>query len=169
MKKILIFSVTGLLLFLAHILPAWSDQTIYLIRHAEKISDGSADPPLSTAGRQRAEWYARYFAGKELSAIYSTDLKRTRETAGPTARATGLEIKYYSPRNLPDFAREISSASGPVLVVGHSNTTPNLAGFLTNREIAELHDGQYDRIFVVSINKEGTARLHVDLSDPHTD
>ncbi|WP_321396020.1 phosphoglycerate mutase family protein [Emcibacter sp.] len=169
MKRFLRYGLSGFFLLIAMLEPVLAEQTIYLIRHAEKMTDGTADPALTEAGRQRAQWYAGYFADKKLTAVYSTDLKRTRETAAPTLHNTGLSLDFYDPHDLAGFADRTRDLPGNILVVGHSNTTPYLAGLLSGQELPELQDGQYDRIFVITKNEEGTIRLHLDHSDPHTD
>ena len=65
--------------------------TFLLVRHAEK--ETGDNPSLTTAGAARAEELARVAADLGIDAIYSTRYKRTRETAGPTAKATGIEVQ----------------------------------------------------------------------------
>ena len=162
-----LFSLLACLAFTLPFRPvAASEQTIYLVRHAEKISDGSNNPPLSPRGRQRAEWYAGYFADKNLSTLYSTDFRRTLETAGPVARVTGLKVRTYDPGDLAALARELRQLDGAILVVGHSNTTPLLAGLLSGQALPPLDEQHYDRIFIITIDNEGATRLHMDHSDP---
>ena len=57
--------------------------TIYLLRHAEKVQDGSRDPELTEIGRQRSAALADWFIDKDLEVIWSSDYKRTRDTAAP--------------------------------------------------------------------------------------
>jgi hypothetical protein len=42
------------------------------------------------------------------------------------------------------------------LVVGHSNTTPDLARLLCVCLIGDMDDSDYDQLFVISISAEGT-------------
>jgi probable phosphoglycerate mutase len=70
---------------------------LLLIRHAlpERVetNDGSpADPPLSALGRAQAERLARWVAAEKIGAIYTSPMRRARETAEPLARALGAEI-----------------------------------------------------------------------------
>ena len=70
---------------------------LLLIRHAlpERIEtkDGSpADPPLSALGRGQAERMARWLAAEKIGAVFSSPMRRARETADPLARATGARI-----------------------------------------------------------------------------
>ena len=136
--------------------------TIYLVRHAEKemTSDNPKDPPLTPCGEIRAKSLAIFFDSVELDVIYSTDYKRTKKTALPTAEKKRLEIKIYDPRELNDFAKLLINRKQDVLVVGHSNTTGVLAGLLIGEELGSFDEKIYNRIYqVVLYNKSG--RLHV--------
>jgi broad specificity phosphatase PhoE len=57
-------------------------RTLYLIRHArpavEGVLLGQSDPPLSDQGRRDAR---RAFSGLEVERVYSSPLRRARETA----------------------------------------------------------------------------------------
>jgi broad specificity phosphatase PhoE len=57
-------------------------RTLYLIRHAcpavEGVLLGQSDPPLSNQGREDAQGA---FSGLELERVYSSPLRRARETA----------------------------------------------------------------------------------------
>jgi alpha-ribazole phosphatase len=61
---------------------------IYLIRHTEPLREkgekvflGQSNPPLSTAGIRQAESLALALCGRELEAVYCSDLRRSRQTA----------------------------------------------------------------------------------------
>ncbi len=146
----------------------WADSKIYLVRHAEKVADGSRDPALTKEGQARANWLATYFKGKSLDTIFSTDYRRTRATAMPTADEHNLSLILYDPRTLEDFAETLKGRKGQTLIVGHSNTTPVLAGLLIGEEFEELDERVYDHIYVVSIADDGTASLSIEYSEPRT-
>ena len=69
--------------------------TYYLIRHAEKDRSDSANrnPDLNPEGKKRAEKWAEVLKDIELDAVYSTDYKRTIQTAMPVADSKELESK----------------------------------------------------------------------------
>jgi len=50
-------------------------RTIYLVRHADKVSEDT-DAPLSDAGRRRAECLASTLADSHIGKIYVSDLQR---------------------------------------------------------------------------------------------
>ena len=57
--------------------------TIIFTRHAEKQDDGTKDPDLTEKGLERASKIATLLEKVPVSAIYSTDFKRTRNTVKP--------------------------------------------------------------------------------------
>jgi probable phosphoglycerate mutase len=69
---------------------------VLLVRHGTTPTTGRVLPGrapglhLSDAGRREAEKVAERLAGLSLAAIYTSPLERARETAAPTAAATGL-------------------------------------------------------------------------------
>lgn len=123
--------------------------TLYLVRHAEKelSADDPKDPPLTECGEQRAESLAYFLASVDLDAVYSTDYLRTRSTAQPVARDKKLEIQIYDPKGMEDFAKVLIEQKQEALVVGHSNSTPNLAGLLLKQEVEPIDESIYDRIY----------------------
>jgi len=125
---------------------------LYVVRHAERADDGTPDPPLSGPGLQRASQLARMLADSDLTAVYSTDLKRTRQTAGPAAERFGLVVDTYDPRQLEHFAGELASNSGGrILVTGHSNTTPALVELLGGDPVSAIDEAEYDRLYIVVV------------------
>ena len=72
--------------------------TIYLIRHAQSVGNtygivsGHINIGLTRFGMNQADMIAKYFEGKKIDKIYSSDLNRTKNTIMPTAKMLGLEI-----------------------------------------------------------------------------
>lgn len=128
---------------------------IYLVRHAEKVDD-SRDPSLSKPGLERALLLAQMLRDADLTHLHSTDLERTRDTANPIALQTGLEVKIYDPQHLTEFAGLLRATPGRHLVVGHSNTTPQLVRLLGGKS-SEIADDEYDRLYVLTIKPKGGA------------
>ena len=125
---------------------------VFLVRHAEKV-DSSRDPELSEAGKERALELASSLASAELEHIYSTDFIRTRETVRTTAKQFDLELELYNPSDLAAFAQKLKSAGGRHLVVGHSNTTPQLAELLGGDPYGAIDEkGEYNRLYVIAFD-----------------
>ena len=95
-----------------------------------------------------------------LEAVYSTQYRRTLNTALPTAKAKGLEIEAYNPQALQKMAAQLLQKQQDVLVVGHSNTTGVLAGLLVQEDIGAFDESIYNRIYQVVVSESG-GRLHV--------
>ncbi len=130
---------------------------VFLVRHAEKTED-SKDPELSEAGIERAAELAETLRSSNIEYIHSSDYKRTRNTAEPVGKELEKETSIYDPGDLPALAKKLKETGGRHLVVGHSNTTPELTKLLGGEPGAEIDEkGEYDRLYVVTIGKDGTA------------
>lgn len=128
--------------------------TIYLVRHAEKTTQ-RPDPGLTEAGKKRALELVNVLRNKGLTAIYSSDYIRTKETARPTAELFNLDVQLYNPRDLPGIAKTLTALSGSVLVVGHSNTTPQLVELLGGESVSEINEAsEYDRLYKIVIQND---------------
>jgi broad specificity phosphatase PhoE len=132
--------------------------TLYLVRHAEKLVNDGNDPALSDAGIARAEQLAIWLQDKNLRDIWSSDYRRSRDTAGPLVSRLGLGLTLYDPHDLPALARDLRENRRNALVVGHSNTTPELARLLCQCLIDDMDDAEYDRLIVVSF-ADGETRV----------
>jgi phosphohistidine phosphatase SixA len=128
--------------------PIAPESVFFLVRHAEKadLSDGS---PLTEAGRLRAQSLANLLRDAGIERIYSSDFVRTRDTAAPLANDLGLEVILYDPNELNDLKDELVSSPGRHLVVGHSNTTPELSGLLGGEPGPAISDDEYDRLYML--------------------
>ena len=78
----------------------------------------------------------------------------------PTATAKELGIENYNAEHLKEFSELLLDRKQNALVVGHSNTTGVLAGFLINENLDAYDSGIYDRIYQVVIYND-KARLHL--------
>ena len=148
----------ALLLAAGGVVPAVAQQApvvVYLVRHAEKLDD-SRDPPLSDAGKARAEELARTLADAGVTHVWSTDFARTRSTAAPAAARAGLQVQVYDPSKAREFVEQLKRTPGRHLVVGHSNTTPALVQLLGGTPGAAISDTEYDRLYIVVIDPGGT-------------
>lgn len=153
--------ISFLFLFQASLL-AQNSKTIMLVRHAEKDVSDTADkndPVLTAEGKQRAERLAKIAGKYKPGAIYSTDFKRTRDTAAPIAERRKKQIQIYDARKPQELVDAImKSRTKRFLVVGHSNTIPGLANLLGNKELFKnLDDAEHGAIWIVRI-KNGQVR-----------
>lgn len=124
--------------------------TIYLVRHAEKASP-TGDTGLSEAGAKRAECLATTLADASLQAIYTTEYKRTKATAAPTATKAHLTPIIIPGADTNKLVAALQQEAGhSVLVVGHSNTVPEIIDRLGAGKIT-IKDDEYDHLYVVTI------------------
>jgi len=134
----------------------YKEYTTYLVRHAEK-ADKSKDPVLSPEGIQRAMTLNHVLSNVSLDHIHSSDYIRTRETAAPVALAKGLDTELYNPKALNEIAAKLDSLGGTHLIVGHSNSTPNLVELLGGERESPIDDGgEYDRLYIIHRHKDGS-------------
>lgn len=140
---------------------AAQDTVVVLLRHAEKQADGSRDPVLTAAGRQRAEALVQRLQGRPLAAVYATPYRRTQLTAWPLASARGLTLRVRPAGESAQSLAELllrRHAGQQVLVVGHSNTLPALARALGAQDVADMPESEYDRAMIVTVAASGVAR-----------
>jgi len=154
--RILIFFLTCCFIGNATAADKDSSYTLYLVRHAEKQADGSRDPALTEIGKHRSEQLAVWLQDKNITETWSSDYKRTRDTAKPLATGLGLELTIYDPGNLPDLVKKLRRHQRTALIVGHSNTTPELARLLCNCFVEDMDESEYDRLIVISISNTET-------------
>ena len=138
-------------------------QKIYIVRHGEKAAEKAnesagymvGNPPLSEAGKARAELLKRKLSGKKIGYIFSTKFQRNIETAEPLALAEKIQITLYNPH--PDSIENLISrmASIPkksVLIVRHSNTVDDLVNKFTGETHVkgDLAEKEYDNLYILT-------------------
>lgn len=134
---------------------------VFVVRHAEKADLSDPDTPLSPAGEQRAQALAKSLQGERVKAVYATEFKRTQQTAQPTAKAAGVEvtvIKNADRARLLDLARAVRSGEA-VLIVGHSNTVPDIVNVLSDEVVDGINENEFDRLYEVVFEADGRKRL----------
>ncbi|MFN2413254.1 MAG: histidine phosphatase family protein [Pyrinomonadaceae bacterium] len=143
--------------------PVAQNKTIILVRHAEKADAVSQDPELSPEGKQRADRLAKIVKKYKPGAIYSTDFRRTRDTAAPIAAGRKLQVQIYDakkPTQLIDAM--MKSKTKRFLIVGHSNTIPGLANLLGEKALFKnLDDAEYGAIWIIRM--EGGRSRKIEL------
>jgi broad specificity phosphatase PhoE len=128
-----------LLLLVLLAAPAFALDDIYLVRHAEKYAAWPADrdldtfQPLSAAGLQRAEALAARLKAAGIAVVYTSRTTRAIETGAPLAHALGIPVvaddASAKPAEMTAFLarlKERHAADRAILIVGHSNTVPEL-------------------------------------------
>jgi len=106
---------------------------VFLVRHAERFADGE-DPDLTAIGEARAQALATTLREAGITAIITTQWRRTRDTAKPLAaqlRITPEVIPVFEGKaneNIQEVAKALRRQKDEtVLVVGHITVTGVIA------------------------------------------
>ena len=149
-------------------LPAFGQVTVILTRHAEKTAEPPKDPPLSEAGKKRAELLASMLADSGVDAIYVTEFQRTQQTAAPLAERAHVKPTVLPANDTAALVKAIrAQQNGVVVVVGHSNTVPEIIAALGGPKV-DIPDPQYSNLFVLTVgpSQSSLLRLHYGDSTP---
>ena len=137
--------------------------TVIVVRHAEQTDPQAVDPPLSEVGAARAKALAAALANSGVQAVYVTQYKRTQDTAAPAAALLHVSVTEVPVEKAtlaeygPMLAKRLLTEhpGGIVLVVGHSNTVPNIVEALTKVKIGAIGAMEFDRFIVVTAGPTG--------------
>lgn len=127
-----------------------AEPTIFLVRHAEKAHAGADpnNPELSAAGRTRAESLAGILKDAGVSAIFATEYKRTQQTAEELGRATGAKVTVVAAKDTPALIEKLKALDGNAVVIGHSNTLPEIIKALGVEKPVQIAETDYDNLFI---------------------
>ncbi len=145
-----IFATALIVIAVVYLHFCWGTQTtILLVRHADR--QGSADA-LSTAGTARAQELARVLAKSGISAIYTSEAIRTKQTAAPTASRLGITPVGVQAADVTRLVSSIRSTNlgQTVLVVGHSNTLPQIIAKFGGPAIV-IGENEFDNLYVLTL------------------
>lgn len=149
-------------------------QTVVVVRHAERVMEGGgSDPALSAEGQARARALAAGLADEKLSLVLTSPLARTRQTGEPAAKAAGIEVAPVSMdgglaahvARVAQAARN-APADTTVLVVGHSNTAPEIARALGDPSPQAILECEFDRMTVLRLTSDGVKASHARYGAP---
>ena len=141
--------------------------TIVVLRHAEKQVGTIDDAPLSPQGEQRATRLAQMFGDAEAfgrgERIYVTDTRRTQQTAAGLAQRLDLQPVLIDAKDSPDdLARRVlkENRGGLAIVVGHSNTVPQLVAELAHTDnVPAIGEQEFDTVYFVTVPTIGRASV----------
>jgi phosphohistidine phosphatase SixA len=128
-----------------------AQQAVIVVRHAEK-ADQTPDTALSARGRARAQALADLLRGAGVTHLVTSEYRRSQETVAPLAKALGLTAEQVPARDLPALVARLRTLdpASIVVVVGHSNTIPPMLSALGWSNTLDLHEGDYDNVFVLA-------------------
>lgn len=139
---------------------------IYLVRHAEKLKSADKDPMLSPCGLAQAKAMAKLIPAP-LSTIYHSGYQRTQQTAQQIALAqSDAKLQPYDATDLPAFAAKILQQDSAVLVVGHSNTTPELIHLLSQLPAPNITEQDYGVVYQLKQSGQAYSLLSYTIVQP---
>ncbi len=147
-------------------------KTVFLIRHAEREDEPRQDPPLKKEGVARSQELARLLGNTGIKSIYTSQFTRTKLTAEPLATKLGLTVAPISLKSNPTNPRLIAEESTAevvnkimerpgenVLVVGHSNSIPDVIKMLGGDVVPTIDERKFDDLFIVTVYAKGKAKV----------
>jgi broad specificity phosphatase PhoE len=147
--------------FAAWLTSAASAATIIVVRHAERSSAMSADANLSPAGVKRAEELSQMLKDAKIQRIYVTEVRRTQQTAAPTAARLHLKPIVVSQKDTGALVGQLRrlGEDETVLVVGHADTVPGIIERLGGSQTPAFRDNEYDRLTVLVTGRGDKAQV----------
>jgi phosphohistidine phosphatase SixA len=140
---------------------ASAQPVVVIVRHAEKTTNDGSDPDLSSAGRARADALARILKDSGITAIFTTEFKRTQETAAPTATSAHVTPTAVAAKDTAGLVAKLHQLSGNALVVGHGDMIPNVIKALGINNPINITDEDYSELLIVTLgDKPQLFRLH---------
>ena len=140
---------------------ASAQPVVVIVRHAEKATNGGKDPDLSSAGRARADALAPILKDSGITAIFTSEFKRTQETAAPTATSIGVTATVVPAKDTVALVAKLHQLNGNALVVGHGDTIPNMIKALGINSPINIPDEDYSELLIVTLgDKPHLFRLH---------
>jgi len=140
---------------------------VYLVRHAETTGAAGGDAPLSAEGQARAALLARTLADAGITRVFTTPYRRTTGTAAAVADALALDVERYDPRNPGEMLTAVRG-TGRFLVVGHSNTVPDLVAALGGTPGEPISEHEHNRLYVLVLHEGGATTTLLRVGTPPT-
>ncbi|HEV2043051.1 MAG TPA: phosphoglycerate mutase family protein [Sphingomicrobium sp.] len=129
--------------------PPAAQPDIYVMRHLHTPA-GVTDPDLTDEGQRVALALVTWFKRDRPKVIYVSSTKRAQQTAAPLARKLGVAPTIYNPADTAGLIAAVSRETRTVLVVGHSNTVPDIIERLGGQRPAPLVHEDFGDIWRIS-------------------
>lgn len=133
--------------------------SFFVMRHLQKATGD--DPGLTPEGQACAQRLSAWLSNRGISAIYASTTRRARETAAPVAAATRVTAQDYAPADSAALAARVLAETGSVLVVGHSNTVPDIVERLGGTRPAPIDESRFGEVWQVSRNGGATTMTRI--------
>lgn len=141
---------------------ASASAAIFLVRHAEKQDPKADKSLLSKRGLARARDLSRALLSVPLKAVYATEYERTQQTAAPTAAAHGLRTILTSSDDVAGLVKTLKAlpADEDVLVVGHTDTLPDVLAGLGVSTRTAIAPNEFDDLYIVTPRAGAEPEFH---------
>lgn len=140
----------------AWVFDARATTVVFVIKHAESEAQADADPELGVEGRERAARLAKMLSQarpvRGIDAIFASEFRRTHQTVTPLSETVALPVNLVPSAAWSELPHRITREHRGeyVLVVGTSNTVPELVEALSGEKVT-LREDEYDAMFVVFV------------------
>lgn len=158
----LLAAALALLAACATIVPARPGPAYYVMRHLHTPA-GERDPDLTAEGRRQAALLPDRFGDERPRAIYVSHFRRTQQSAEPLAARLRLTPIVYDPADTPALVARVRQGPLPALVVGHSNTVPDIIEQLGGERPAPLVHEDFGDLWRIGPTG-ATTRMSIDGS-----
>ena len=133
---------------------------IYVMRHLNTPA-GVTDPDLTSEGQRVAQLLVTWFKRDRPATIYVSSTKRAQQSAAPLAKKLGITPKIYNPADTPALIAAVSPETRAVLIVGHSNTVPEIIARLGGQRPAPLVHEDFGDIWKIDGRTRATVRSKI--------
>ena len=133
---------------------------IFVMRHLNTPA-GAKDPDLTSAGHSAAVQLVKWFKRDRPAVIYVSSTKRAQQTAAPLALKLGVTLKIYNPADTTALIAAVSGETRTVLIVGHSNTVPDIIQRLGGQPPAPLVHEDFGDIWKIDGPTRATTRSKI--------
>jgi broad specificity phosphatase PhoE len=134
--------------------------TVILIRHADRTSSTNPDPPLNTKGMVRAQKLIHVLGQSGIMTIYHSHFTRSKQTADPlAAQLPGIATQQIDDALAIKNHILANHAGQAVLVIGHSDTVPQLINHLSGDHMPVINESEFDNLFIVTLTDTGGASI----------
>lgn len=137
-----------------------SPPDVYVMRHLHTPA-GADNPDLTAEGQRHALLLAEILKGAPPTLIYVSSTRRAQQTAAPLASMLGLTPKIYNPADTPALIAAVSAERGTVLIVGHSNTVPEIIERLGGQRPAPMVHEDFGDLWRIAGQTRATTRIRI--------
>ena len=137
---------------------------VFALRHADRTPDPQDD--LTPKGLARAKLLARMLGESGVSTAFCSSAKRTQMTVQPLRdvlgeRLTIVKVSTSSPTHVQDIVDGVTALTDDAvaIIVGHSDTVPEIIRKLTATTVDEIKAGEFDKLFVLAIRTGGVSTV----------